>query len=222
MSADKNIAEIFTRPNAEARIHDLDQFTLWTDTPNRPGYRSRMNFSERNGMPRISVFTNIDGVQPMWIGLDPVSFNRFLDRFEEIAKGPNGVSDKIENKGVNPALAGQRKGMPKEEDLVVRNILKFGKSSRGCAGSASNRPASRTSASSSNNRCGMSSTKLMARPSRRKKARPSIPWLSSKPCAKSSHAGPAGLGCRPNGIRTKSRPRKPAPLRRRSRPSMTT
>ena len=90
-----------------------------------------MNFSERNGMPRVSVFTNIDGVQPMWVGFDPVTFNRFLARFEEIAKGPNGVSDKIENKGVSPALAGQRKGMPKEEDLVVRNILKFGKSQSG-------------------------------------------------------------------------------------------
>ena len=131
MPTDKNIAEVFTRPNTEARIHDLDQFTIWTDTPNRPGFRARLNFSERNGAPRISVWPNIEGVQGMWIGFDATTFTRFLDRLEEIAKGENGVSDKIENLGLNPATAGQRKGLPKPEDLIVRNTLHFGKSQSG-------------------------------------------------------------------------------------------
>jgi len=125
-----NPAEVFSRPNAEARIHDLEHFTLWADTPDRPGYRSRMAFGERNGAPRITVFPNTEANAPvLWAGFDPIIFYRLLNQFEAIVKGENGQTGHIENMGAGPNA--ERGKPPKESDLIVRNILHFGKSQDG-------------------------------------------------------------------------------------------
>lgn len=126
---DSNVAEVFSRPNTSARIHDFENFTLWADTPDRPGYRARLAFGERNGSPRISVFTNIEGAPVVWIGFDPLTFNVFLKKFEAIVNGENGGADKIDNMGAPPGA--ERGKAVKEHDLVVRNVLHFGKSQEG-------------------------------------------------------------------------------------------
>ena len=126
----QNPAEVFSRPNAEARIHDLEHFLLWAETPDRPGFRSRMVFGERNGAPRVTVFPNTEANAPvLWAGYDPQSFFRMLSQFEAIIKGENGQTGHVENMGAGPSA--ERGKMPKESDLIVRNVLHFGKSQEG-------------------------------------------------------------------------------------------
>lgn len=130
MAHDDNNAEIFSRPNTDARIYDFEQFTLWADTPGRQGFRSRMTFGERNGAARITVFPNTEPrTDIVWIGMAPLVFMEFLDRFEAIVRGEAGKSSKLANMGAGPnAPKGKA---PRDEDLVVRNTLHFGKSQEG-------------------------------------------------------------------------------------------
>ena len=125
-----NPGEVFSRPNESARIHDLEHFTLWTNTPNRPGYRSRLSFGERNGAPRITFFPNVENAPvAIGIGMPPNEFEFFLQKWEMVVKGANGVADKIENMGAG-ANSERGKGV-KKEDLTVKNITHFGKSQDG-------------------------------------------------------------------------------------------
>lgn len=123
----QNPAEVFSRPNAEARIMDLEQFILWTDTPGRKGFRSRLVFGERNGAPRISVFPNQEtGPSVISAGMDPLSFWEFLSRFEAVIKGADGGKDFIENNRREP---GTEEGTPGR--LISMNTLHFGKDNDG-------------------------------------------------------------------------------------------
>ena len=125
-----NEAEVFSRPNDQAKIHDLEQFTLWTNTPDRPNYRSRMTFGERNGAARITVFPNLEnGTKPLYVGMSPMIWMEFLRRFENIVKGPNGGKDRIENLDREPNA--ERTADPDSVRKVVRNSLWFGKDDEG-------------------------------------------------------------------------------------------
>lgn len=122
--------EIFSRPNNEAKIYDFEQFTLWTNTPTRPGFRSRLSFGERNGAARISVFTNLEsGPKVLFVGMHPQIWLEFLRRFETIAKGQPGGKDKIENLDRDPN-AEKTKDDTKLK-TIVRNTLWFGKDENG-------------------------------------------------------------------------------------------
>ena len=128
--SDSNAAEIFSRPNNAAIIYDLENFTLWTPTPNRPGFNSRLTFGERNGAPRMTLFPNIEGAPPaVAAGMRADVFYDFLNHFEEIVKGPNGKASKIDNMIPVPGL--DRKKDPRPEDLTLKNITHYGKSQEG-------------------------------------------------------------------------------------------
>lgn len=122
-----NEAEVFSRPNSDARIHDFEQFTLWTDTPGRPNFRSRMAFGERNGAFRLTVFTNFEeGAKIVFVGMAPEVFYEFIERFRAIARGPNDKKDHIANLGkTDPALP------LNPANVSVRNTLWFGKDAEG-------------------------------------------------------------------------------------------
>lgn len=128
---DLNVAEVFSRPQASARIHDLEQYTLWTDTPNRPGFRARMSFGERNGAPRITVFTNAEeGPAVLVAGFAPVVFEEFLNTFKEVVQGAPGRRE-IENLQPDPTVKIE-KGMNRDNVAkVVKNTLTFGKTEDG-------------------------------------------------------------------------------------------
>lgn len=130
---DVNANEVFSRPNTEAKIHDLEQFTLWTDTPNRPGYRSRLTFGERNGAPRITVFTNFqDGPPVVAMGFHPFVFEEFLNSFEQLVKNPN--ADKplsIDNLVPDPGVKIEKNTNRDEVKKVVKNTLVYGKTAEG-------------------------------------------------------------------------------------------
>ncbi len=129
-----NDAEAFSRPNAEALIHDLEQYTLWTDTPGRPNYRARMTFGERNGAPRITVFTNLeDGPAVIVAGFEPRIFEQFLNEFEEGLRADKPFTIKIENMAADPN-ARPEKGTPRDAiPKVLKNTLVFGRNSDGIA-----------------------------------------------------------------------------------------
>jgi len=126
--------EFFSRPQQEARIYDLEQFTLWTNTPNRPGFRARLAFGERNGAPRLSIFTNFDkdqGPSVIYAGFDPVVFDMFLQDLEMVAKSTPGTlvpqdlmdrapgADRTQPRGKEPT------------DLIVRCKWFVGKNAEG-------------------------------------------------------------------------------------------
>lgn len=108
--------EVFSRPNNEAKIHDLEQFTLWTDTPGREGWRSRLVFGERNSAPRITAFFNFEKVLVIPMGMDAATFYRFLDHWEEqIKTGNPGDRFEIDNYQVDPSV--DREGKKNVDDL---------------------------------------------------------------------------------------------------------
>lgn len=129
MSTNNNPAEVFSRPNQEARIHDFEHFMLWADTPNRPNFRARMTFGERNGAFRISVFPNLEsGPKVMFVGMSPPIFLQFLERFRAVINGPENARDKIDNLEKDPSAA-DTKGGPVAK--ILRNTLVFGKDKDG-------------------------------------------------------------------------------------------
>lgn len=124
-------SEVFSRPNDSAKIHDLEQFTLWANTPNRPGFRARMTFGERNGAPRISVFPNTEeGAKVLFVGMHPMIWAEFLRRFEVVAKSSGGAKDKIENLDRDPTVE-RTNGNMDAVKKIVRNTLWFGKDQDG-------------------------------------------------------------------------------------------
>lgn len=130
--ADANIAEVFSRPNTEAKIHDLEQYTLWTDTPNRPGFRSRMAFGERNGAPRITVFTNAtEGPAVLVAGFAPIVFEQFLNDFRDMVMTAGPQKREIENLQPDPTVQMDKKTNRDSVAKVVKNTLLFGKTEDG-------------------------------------------------------------------------------------------
>lgn len=125
--------EVFSRSNQDARIHDLEQYTLWTDTPNRPGYRARMSFGERNGAPRISVFTNsTEGPAVLSVGMHPMIFEQFLNEFKElVTSSPRPSKREIENMAIAPNVTLDKNTNRDNAPKVMKNTLVFGKTEEG-------------------------------------------------------------------------------------------
>lgn len=125
-------AEVFSRPNKEAKFHDLEQYTLFTETPDRPGWRSRMNFGERNGAPRITVMTGLEeGPGVVAVGFSPAVFEEFLNQFTEITKAPPGTALKIDNMTIDPTVTIDKNTNLDNVAKVVKNSLFFGKDQDG-------------------------------------------------------------------------------------------
>lgn len=124
------MSEEFTRPNMEAKIHDLAQFTFFDDIPSRPGFRARLVFGERNGAPRISFMPNLEeGPKVVAIGMGPIEFDLFLDEFEQVIRGENGKRRFIDNFAVRPEVP--REKPPTKDDLMLKNRLFMGKDENG-------------------------------------------------------------------------------------------
>lgn len=129
---DPNIAEVFSRPQQEAKLHDLEQYTLWVDTPNRPGFRSRLTFGERNGAPRITVFTNAEsGPAVLVAGMAPVIFEQFLNEFKEVVLANGPQKREIVNLQPDPTVQMDRKTNRDTVNKVPKNSLVFGKTEEG-------------------------------------------------------------------------------------------
>lgn len=127
-----NENELFARPAREAKIYDLEHFGFWENTPDRPGFRSKMLFSERNGAPRISVFPNSEtGPKVIFVGMAPLVFMEFLNRLETIAKGPKDAVDKIVNMMAEPSEDREAARQPGNVPKIVKNTLWFGKDEQG-------------------------------------------------------------------------------------------
>lgn len=127
-----NSAEVFSRPNTDAKIHDLEQYTLWTDTPDRPNYRSRMTFGERNGAPRITVFPNLEeGPSVIPIGMHPTVWEIFLDQWEEIIRSPEGGVRKMENLAMDPTVTVDKNTNRDDVAKILKNTLYYGKNAEG-------------------------------------------------------------------------------------------
>ena len=77
--------ETFSRPNREAKIFDLEQFQLFSADPGNGQRSARLQFGERNGAPRITIFTGLDTVKVIGIGMAPAIFEMFLTEFRKIA-----------------------------------------------------------------------------------------------------------------------------------------
>lgn len=124
--------EVFARPNNEAKIYDLQQFTLYTAPVEGSTRRPMMKFGERNGAPRITVIPNA-GKPPTVIsaGFFPDIFESFLTEFEKIAKeGAPGVSAALDNLQKDPTFEGKTKNFD-DVPKVVKNTLYFGKDEEG-------------------------------------------------------------------------------------------
>lgn len=125
-----NDIDIFTKPHTEAQSYDLENIKFWADTPDRAGYRSSLIFGFRNGNARIVVFTNFDDGQPksLYVGIDPVSFEIFLQKFEDVVNGEPGIKDHFDNMEREEDSDGKFKGPSKS---AVRNSVWFGKHTDG-------------------------------------------------------------------------------------------
>lgn len=117
-----NESEVFSRSNDEAISYHLNQFTLFCSTPGRSGKRARLVFGERNGAPRITVFTGLEAPKAIWMGFDPITFEIFLIKLEQVCKSKEQVADFIRN-------TEKSKTDPGKYD--VRNTLHFGKDENG-------------------------------------------------------------------------------------------
>lgn len=70
---------------------DYPRLSLFTETPNQPGKRARMNFGTFNHNPRITVFSGIPSdKEPITAPMDIPTALMFLDSFEKIVRGENG------------------------------------------------------------------------------------------------------------------------------------
>lgn len=127
-------SEFFARPQQEARIYDLEQFTLWTNTPGRQGFRARLAFGERNGAARLSIFTNFDkdqGPAVIYAGFAPVEFEMFLQDLEAVAKGQPGS---VVPQDLMDRAPGADRNQPRGKEpleLVVRCRWFVGKNAEG-------------------------------------------------------------------------------------------
>lgn len=119
--------EIFSRANQDAKIFDLEQFTFWAEPTERGAKRPRLVFSERNGAPRITVFTGQDAAKVFWVGFGPIEFMMFLAEFERLAMSEGNKAGYIENLDRDPN-SDKRDPNPAK---VIRNKLWFGKDENG-------------------------------------------------------------------------------------------
>ncbi len=126
-----NPAEVFGRPNADAKIHEFTQYALWAESPGNPGKRARLMFGERNGAPRITVMTGAEqGPKALVAAMSPEIFEFFLTDFERVAKAEGKAKGEIENLQKDPSFEGS---MPNFDDVpkIPKNSLHYGKNEEG-------------------------------------------------------------------------------------------
>lgn len=127
-----NDIDVFSKPHTEAQAYDLENLQFWTDTPDRPGFRSKLIFGFRNGNARMVVFTNFEDdpkiPKSLYVGIDPLSFDIFLQKFEAVVNGDPGIKDHFDNMEREEDENGKFKGPSRS---VVRNTVWFGKDQDG-------------------------------------------------------------------------------------------
>jgi hypothetical protein len=71
------------------KIFDFEKMSLFTDSP-EPNKRARMQFGGRDGNPRVTVFTGVDGKSGIIQGpMDVNTFTAFLSMLESAARDPH-------------------------------------------------------------------------------------------------------------------------------------
>lgn len=110
------------RPVVE--IRDLQKFAMYTDSPNGDNARSALIFGVRDGNPRISVFPGGESYEeryPIFAGFDVATWGVLLDFIEEIYRGENGLSGKLETKRTE-----------RDSDVkVTLSFVEYGKDEKG-------------------------------------------------------------------------------------------
>ena len=111
------------------RINEILRFSMFTDAPGVEGKRSRLAWSVRDGNPRVTVYTNIptDTIQKGVLSapMNPETFFIFLDLFEKVALGDNGIKYKID------CYTSFRKEDGTYTDKTLQSELWFGKDDQG-------------------------------------------------------------------------------------------
>jgi hypothetical protein len=84
-----------------APIKSFERLAMFTDCPGAPGKRSKLNWAVIGDNFRITIFTNDpnDTIKKgvLYAGMDPVTFELFLTKFEKILCSPNGeYQDKVD------------------------------------------------------------------------------------------------------------------------------
>lgn len=126
-----NPAEIFGRPNTEAKIHEFTQYALWAESPGNPGKRARLLFGERNGAPRITVMTGAEqGPKALIAAMSPEIFEFFLSDFERVANTEGKAKGEIENLQRDPSFEGRAANFD-DVPKIPKNSLHYGKNDEG-------------------------------------------------------------------------------------------
>lgn len=107
------------------RIFDFEKMSLFTDS-HEPNKRARMQFGGRDGNPRVTVFTGVDGKAGIIQGpMDVNTFATFLSMLESAARDPNESKYRIDLK---TNIYEQDK---RTDKMRVMSELWFGKDDKG-------------------------------------------------------------------------------------------
>lgn len=105
---------------------DFPRLSLFTETPNQPGRRARLNFGAFNHNPRITVFSGIaTDKDPITAPMDIPTGLMFLDRLEAVVRGPNG------GKGTLGCYRGEFKDGKNTGNKLHMSDIFFGKDEEG-------------------------------------------------------------------------------------------
>lgn len=113
------------------QIRDLAKIMMFTDTPGAPGKRSKLTWSERDGAPRITIFTNDPKDQTnkgvIYAPMNPETFYIFVSLFEQAIKGAPDSKYKID------CLTSARDsaGNLKQDEKALLSEIWFGKDATG-------------------------------------------------------------------------------------------
>lgn len=107
------------------KIFDFEKMSLFTDS-HEPNKRARMQFGGRDGNPRVTVFTGVDGKAGIIQGpMDVTAFATFLSMLETAARDPQESKYRIDLK---TNIYEQDK---RTDKMRVMSQLMFGKDEKG-------------------------------------------------------------------------------------------
>jgi hypothetical protein len=86
------MAEYNQQPQPQVEIKTFHNFSLYASTGDPKGRKARLDWGHRDGMPRITVWTNIEEdiknkAGNIYAGMNPETFEIFLILLEKIARG---------------------------------------------------------------------------------------------------------------------------------------
>lgn len=114
-----------TQAELRGKILDFDKLVLYTDSTEQ-GKRARMQFGGRDGNPRITVFTGVDGRAGIIQGpMDPLAFMSFVSLMESV------ISQSAESKYKIDLKANIYENDKRTDKLKVLSELWFGKDEKG-------------------------------------------------------------------------------------------